>query len=180
MFDTLKKIFNDFFFFTVFIREWLLHSSLHRCSIEAGMDYNNTSIDWANFMRDLCHKFVHDLTVYYGGEEIFRGEVEIDEGLFGRKCKFHCGDPRGQRIWILGIDPPSNLISLDARDEATLIPLIARHVEKGSSIYTDGWHAYQSLNDRGNDHYMVEHKYTFVQQYRNREYRPGVEDHAHY
>ena len=75
----------------VFIREWLLHLSLHRCSIEAGMDYNNTSIDWANFMRDLCHKFVHDL--YYGGEEIFRGKVEIDDSLFGRKCKFHCGDP---------------------------------------------------------------------------------------
>ena len=142
----------------VFIREWLLHSSLHRCSIEAGMDCNNTSIDWANFMTDLCHKFVHDLTVYYGGEEIFRGEVEIDEGLFGRKCKFHCGDPRGQRIWILGIMHRSThrliLYPLDARDEATLIPLIARHVEKGSSIYTDGWHAYQSLNDRGNDHYI--------------------------
>ena len=120
-------------------------------------------------MRDLCHKFVHDL--YYGGEEILRGEVEIDETLFGRKCKFNCGDPRGQRIWILGIVHRSThrliLYPLDARDEATLIPLIARHVEKGSSIYTDGWHAYQSLNDRGNDHYMVEHKYTFVQQYRN-------------
>ena len=146
-----------------------MHLSLHRCSIEAGMDYKNTSIDLANFMRDLCRKFVHDL--YYGREEIFRGEVEIDEGLFGRKCIFHCGDPRGQRIWILGIVHRSThrliLYPLDARDEVTLIPLIERHVEKGSSIYTDGWRAYQSLNDRGYDHYTVEHKHTFVQQYRN-------------
>ena len=73
--------------------------------------------------------------------------------------------------WILGIVHRSThrliLYPLDARDEATLIPLIKRHVEKGSSIYTDGWHAYQSLNDRGYDHYTVEHKHTFVQQYRN-------------
>ena len=153
----------------VFIREWLLRSSLHRCAIAAGMDYKNTAVDWANFMRDMCRKFVDGL--YYDGDEIFSGEVEIDESMFGRRCKYHKGNPRGQKVWILGIVERSShrliLYPVDKRDEDTLIPIIERHVAKGTTIFTDGWRAYQSLNDRGYRHFTVEHKYAFTQVYKD-------------
>ena len=58
-----------------FIREWLLKSSLHRCAVASGMDYKKTSVDWANFMRDMCRKFVDGL--YSNGNKMFLGEVEI-------------------------------------------------------------------------------------------------------
>ena len=35
------------------------------------------------------------------------------------------------------------------RSEATLIPLIQRHGQPGSSIYSDGWSAYCDLNNKG-------------------------------
>ena len=93
-----------------FIWEWLLKSSLHRCAVASGMDYKKTSVDWVNFMRDMCRKFVDGL--YYDGNEMSSGEVEIDESLFGRRCKYHKGDHRGQKVWILGIVevviPPNN------------------------------------------------------------------------
>ncbi|XP_072180092.1 uncharacterized protein [Diadema setosum] len=155
----------------VFIQEWALGSSLHRCAIESGLNYKRTSVDWANFLRDLMRKFVDD--IYYGGQEpMLAGHVEIDESLFGRRrCKFHRGDPRGQKIWILGmVERSTNRIILypvDSRNENTLIPLIERHVEKGATIYTDGWRAYSSLNDRGYRHFTVEHKSTFVQVYQD-------------
>ena len=61
---------------------WLLKSSLHRCAVALGMDYKKTSVDWANFMRDMCRKFVDGL---YDSNEMF-SEVEIDESLFARQC----------------------------------------------------------------------------------------------
>ncbi|XP_071494348.1 uncharacterized protein [Diadema antillarum] len=153
----------------VFVREWLLGSSLHRCAIQSGMDYKKSAVEWVNFLRDHCRKFVHDL--YYGEEEKLRGEIEIDESLFGRRTKYHRGDPRGLKIWIFGmVERSSNrliLYPVERRDETTLIPLIERHVEKGSTIYSDGWQAYSSLNSRGYHHFTVEHKHTFVQRYRN-------------
>lgn len=35
------------------------------------------------------------------------------------------------------------------RSEDTLIPIIKRHVEAGSTIYSDGWSAYCGLNELG-------------------------------
>ena len=32
----------------------------------------------------------------------FSGEVEIDESLFGRKCKYHRGYDRTKKVWIFG------------------------------------------------------------------------------
>ena len=87
------------------------------------MDYKKTSVDWANFMRDMCRKFVDGL--YYDGNEMFSGEVEIDESLFGRRCKYHKGDHRGQKVWILGIVEGSShritLYPFNSRDEDTLM-----------------------------------------------------------
>ena len=40
----------------------------------------------------------------------------------------------------------------DKRDK-TLIPIIQRHVVPGSTIYSNGWSAYCSLNDFGYDHF---------------------------
>ncbi|XP_041472594.1 uncharacterized protein LOC121421858 [Lytechinus variegatus] len=125
------------------------------------MDYKNSAVDWANFLRDHCRKFVHDL--YYELGEKLRGEVEIDESLFGRRTKYHRGDPRnGRKIYQQDCTLP-----VERRDENTLLPLIERHVEKGSTIYSDGWRAYYRLNEIGYRHFTVEHSDTFVQKYRD-------------
>lgn len=66
------------------------------------------------------------------------------------------------------------LYPVDKRDEATLIPFIKRHVEKGTTIYTGGWRAYSTLNERGYPHFSVEHRQ------RHRELATGRgEDSAH-
>lgn len=53
------------------------------------------------------------------------------------------------------------------RSAATLIPLIQRHVELGSTIYSDGWTAYCELNSLGYRHFTVLHKYSFKKVYKN-------------
>ena len=104
------------------------------------MDYKKTSVDWANFMRDMCRKFVDGL--YYDGKEMFSGKVEIDESLFGRRCKYHKGDHRGQKVWILGTVEGSshriNLYRFNSHDEDTLIHIIEWHVAKGTTYTLTG------------------------------------------
>ncbi len=76
-------------------------------------------------------------------EITFTEEVEIDESFFGRRCKYHRGNPKiGVRIWILGIvERRSNrllLFPLYHRDEETLCTLIERHVAPGTPFLPMG------------------------------------------
>lgn len=64
------------------------------------------------------------------------------------------------------------------RTEATLLPIIERHVEKGSSIYSDGWSAYCPLNELGYRHFTVLHKYAFKKTCVNKETNEEVEVHT--
>ena len=47
---------------------------------------------------------------------------------------------------------------VDNRTSHTLLPIIEDKVEKGSTIYTDGFSAYRRLRARGYDHHTVNHK----------------------
>ena len=102
----------------------------------------------------------------------FTGEIEIDESLFGRRIKHHRGNPKsGLKIWVFGmVERSSNtmiMYPVNDRSRSTLLPIIKRHVEPGSTIYSDGWSAYCDLNSEGYRHFTVLHKYTFKSFYRN-------------
>lgn len=64
------------------------------------------------------------------------------------------------------------------RSEETLVPIIERHVETGSTIYSDGWSAYCGLNELGYNHFTVLHKYSFKKVYIHQETREEVEIHT--
>lgn len=97
----------------------------------------------------------------------FSGTIQIDESLFGRRCKYHRGKDQGAKVWIFGmIEVDSNkliLYPVDNRSRELLIPLIKKHVTQGSTIYSDGWSSYLSLNDEGYQHFVVSHASDFKQ-----------------
>ena len=102
----------------------------------------------------------------------FEGDVEIDESLFGRRCKYHHGNPHvGLKVWIFGVVERSSnrllLFPVDQRDAETLIPIIRKHVRPGSRIFSDSWGAYGELNQLGYEHFSVSHKHTFQKEYQN-------------
>ena len=152
----------------VFIKSYLDKMTLLQCSIFSGISYRSTAVNWASFLRELFkeHFFIHTR------HRVLSGEVEIDESLFGRKMKYHRGNPRpGLRVWIFGmVERQSNTVILypvGDRTKDTLIPLIKRHVAPGSTIYSDGWSAYCDLNSIGYQHFTVLHKYSFKKVYIN-------------
>ena len=124
--------------------------TLLRMSIKSGMDYKKTSVERANFVRDLCKMYVHDVWT----DAKLTGVLEIDESLFVRTVKYHKGNPKGRnKIWILGLIARESgtllLFPVDKRDSKTLLVIIEKHVEKRSTIYSDGWATYNTLNDIG-------------------------------
>ena len=152
----------------VFMKSYLDKCTLLQCSKFSGIAYGSTGVDWGSFMRELfLEHYVRTIKNLK-----LHGEIEIDESLFGRRVKFHRGNPnKGMKVWIFGlVERRSNQVILYPvadRREVTLIPVIQRHVEPGSTIYSDGWSAYCNLNDLGYRHFTVIHKYAFKKVYRN-------------
>ena len=130
------------------------------------MSYRTTGVDWANFCRDI---YVEYYSTHIAPTK-FEGEIEIDESLFGRRCKHHRGAPKGAKIWIVGlIEKSSNrikLIPVHKRNAETMIPIIKDNVSGGSCIFIDCWRAYNSLNQEGFKHYTVNHKKAFKSTYK--------------
>lgn len=93
--------------------------------------------------------------------------VQIDEAKFGKR-KYN----KGRMVsgtWVLGgICSESGdmfLEVVDKRNKETLIPLILKHVEPGSTIVTDCWKAYGYLSLYDFEHLTVNHTYNFVGKY---------------
>ena len=142
--------------------------TLNRCAKNAGISYGGTAVDWANFHREIFKEYIQTVLPNI----IFEGDVEIDESLFGRRCKYHRGNPNvGIKVWIFGIISRATnsiiLYPVDNRDADTLIPIIKRHVAPGSRIFSDCWAAYRGLNSEGYEHFTVSHKTNFKAKYKN-------------
>ena len=153
----------------LFIKSYLDKLTLRQFSVFAGISYKSTAVNWGSLVRELFKEHFHK---NIKGKTI-SGETEIDESLFGRKIKYHRGNPRpGLRIWIFGLieRQPNTIILYPVLNHSkeTLIPLIQRHVAPGSTVYSDGWSAYCDLNSLGFDHFTVLHKYSFKKIYVNK------------
>ena len=165
-FDHSHFTFQDIFQFTY---AFLQGHSLLQCSKLSGMHYNNTAVDWANFVREIFKVYVHNL---YESSFQLDGEIEIDESLFGHKCKFHRGNPRtGLKVWVFGmVQRATNKILLFPvmrRTSEILLPLISKYIKAGSTIYSDGWSSHCQLNELGFTHFTVIHKKSFKKKYKN-------------
>ena len=106
----------------------------------------------------------HEIRKYMSdtdGNDGLSGHVEIDETYIGGKSN-EVGRPGkdSKKTAVLGMverngDVMTHIVT-DAR-RATLIPLIEKHVEKGTRVSTDQLHAYKVLGGTGYDHKSVNH-----------------------
>ncbi|XP_066921897.1 uncharacterized protein [Clytia hemisphaerica] len=150
-----------------FVLEFCLSSTMKRNSKVTGVSYGKTSVDYCSYIREICVEYVWKCQ----SKMKFTGTVEIDESLFGRKIKDNKGKKRNPQVWIFGlVERETNRIIMypvESRNEETLLPLIKRHCMPGTTIFSDGWSAYQNLNDHGYEHFSVIHKKAFSATYKN-------------
>jgi hypothetical protein len=82
------------------IKTYLEGLSLGMTSRYAGVSYTGTAVDWGSFIRELMKEYFHVRL----SQKKMSGIVEIDESLFGRRVKFHRGDPnKGLKVWVFGM-----------------------------------------------------------------------------
>lgn len=101
--------------------------------------------------------------------EPMRGTVEIDEAYVGGKPRYKGQSRRGrgarkqpvfgivERVEDGKVRRVRGYVVSDTRRD-TLLPIIAEHVEDGSTIYSDEYAVYRPLADMGYGHDWVQHR----------------------
>lgn len=90
--------------------------------------------------------------------------VEVDESAFGKR-KYNRGRVTKTRWVVGGIDRESKkcfLKIVEKRDSNSLLQVILENVEPGTTVITDMWRGYNSLNRNGFLHKTVNHSLNFV------------------
>jgi transposase-like protein len=101
---------------------------------------------------------IYDLTLL---EEMFSGEVEVDESYFGpRRIRGKRGRGAKGKIPVVGLLKRNGKVYTSVIkncEKETLIPIIQGKILEESTIYTDGWKSYDSLILKGYKHYRIYH-----------------------
>ncbi|XP_064463586.1 uncharacterized protein LOC135374571 [Ornithodoros turicata] len=148
-----------------FAKKMTFQQALDEASMIPEVSVSSATVaDWYSYCREVCTDSLANVqTQKIGGPGHV---VEIDECKIGRR-KYQ----RGRIVegtWILGlIDVDTKQLCLEIclqnkRDKETLLALIDKHVEKGTTLYTDCWKGYAGLSAEGFQHMMVNHTYNFV------------------
>ncbi|MFO0763270.1 MAG: IS1595 family transposase [Candidatus Gracilibacteria bacterium] len=126
------------------------------------MGINRNSVNlWYNRFREAIVRISIEESKSFKERYEFGGEFELDESYFGARRV------RGKRgRGAAGKTPVFGLLKRDGRvfvsivencSRSELMPIIHGKILEGSTIYTDGWKAYDSLVLNGYDHYRVFH-----------------------
>ena len=91
--------------YMLFLKCYLDKHSLLQCANFSGISYHSTAVKWAQITRKLFMEYCH---VNIKNRQLI-GEIVIDESFFGRKMKYHRGNPSpGLKIWIFWYGGPIN------------------------------------------------------------------------
>ena len=118
-------------------------------------------------LRDVAVEYYARHPVVIGGPNTI---VEIDETCVTRR-KYERGRLVRQNQWLFGgVQRGTNgtkcfVVPVERRDANTLLPLIRQHIRAGTTIYSDGWAAYNTIGNQQNMNYThdrVIHEYNFL------------------
>lgn len=126
------------------------------------MSINRNTVNlWYNRFREAIVRLSIKESKSFKERYEYWWEFELDESYFGARRV------RGKRgRWAAGKTPVFGLLKRDGRvfvsivencSRSELMPIIQGKILEWSTIYTDGWKAYDSLVLNGYDHYRVFH-----------------------
>jgi len=98
-------------------------------------------------------------------ELLLKGEVEADESYFGGRRKGKRGRGAANKIPVFGILERNGIVSVDVVPNVgakTLLNMTIKKVRRGSIVYTDKFHCYDSLMFCGYRHLKVDHGKYFA------------------
>ena len=138
--------------FKQLIDEWIFMTPARVCAEKISLNRNTVN---------LWYKKIRDAIIEKQTEELFSGEIEIDESYFGRKKHWMLGHGVAGKVAVFGLRERKTgkvwCTVTEGTDHSYLIPVIQWKIEKGSTIYSDGFGAYKHLKELGYVHHVVLH-----------------------
>ncbi|EMU11362.1 transposase, partial [Acinetobacter baumannii ABNIH22] len=99
----------------------------------------------------LFYRKIREIIMYHldqTADDIFEGEVELDESYFGGTRKGKRGRGAGGKVAVFGILKRGGMVYVkvvpDTKSD-TLMPVITRKVAPDSVVYTDSYRSYNVL-----------------------------------
>ena len=130
-----------------------------------------TAADLLNIQPNTAALFYHKIRLvidYYlslEADELFDGEVELDESYFGGVRKGKRGRGAAGKTAVFGILKRNGkvytIVVADTK-QSTLMPVIKREIKPDSFVYTDSYRSYNALNVSEFKHFRVNHSKEFT------------------
>ena len=118
----------------------------------------------ALFYRKLRHLIV--LRLEEEAEEVFCGEIELDESYFGGRRKGKRGRGAAGKMVVFGLLKRGGKVYAKVVPDtktSTLLPVIQRKIVPDSVVYTDCYGSYNALDVSEFHHHRINHSTLFAQ-----------------
>ncbi len=132
-----------------------------------------TAADLLAINRNTATLFYHkirEIIVYnleQEADEIWDGEIELDESYFGGARKGKRGRGAAGKVAVFGLlkrgDKVYTKIVLDTKTD-TLMPIIRRKIALDSIVYTDCYRSYNALDVSDFVHFRINHSTHFAEE----------------
>lgn len=122
----------------------------------------------ALFYHKLREVIVASLELH--AEEVFAGEIELDESYFGGVRKGKRGRGAVGKVVVFGILKRGGKVYTKIIDDTktdTLMPIIRRKIVPDSVVYTDSYRSYNALDVSEFHHHRINHSTHFAEQKHN-------------
>lgn len=123
----------------------------------------------ANTAALFYHKIRHVIVARLDSlaEEMFGGELELDESYFGGVRKGKRGRGAAGKVVVFGILKRGGKVYTKVVDDTktnTLMPIIIRKIVPDSVVYTDSYRSYNALDVSDFHHHRINHSTHFAKQ----------------
>ena len=111
---------------------------------------------------------LREMILYYQeqkADEVFGGEVELDESYFGGRRKGKRGRGSADKVPVFGLLKRGGEVYtkiIPDASSATLMPIIERKLVPDSIVYTDCWKGYNALDVGDFRHCRINHSELFA------------------
>ncbi|MWP84784.1 IS1595 family transposase, partial [Glaesserella parasuis] len=98
-------------------------------------------------------------------DEVFDGQIELDESYFGGHRKGKRGRGAAGKVAVFGIlKRQGKVFTVVVNDTktTTLMPVISRKIKPDSWVYTDTYHSYDALDVSEFHHERISHSELFT------------------
>lgn len=144
--------------------KWLILIKLFELSISARKASEEANLSYKVTLKafDVIRMSIMD--ALFKHNNLFKGEIELDESYFGGKRKGKRGRGASGKTIVFGILERNGEVSVDIVNNVsaeTLMNETVKKVRRGSIVYTDKWRGYDSLMFCGYKHLNIDHGCKF-------------------